>query len=343
MKFWDVECKEPTQHPLPTFKDLLFPSDTTKTNKKPQNQTKTQNGQKRLQNLLKILNQNNFTHPTPIQTEVIPRALTGSNILAQSHSGTGKTISFLSTIFAKIHPFGQIQALVITPTRELCNQIYELSLRLNSHLDPKNRLKIALFIGGMPMDGDHQNLQKGVDLLIGTTGRLLLHLNSKNIDFKMLRLVVLDEADILIKGKDFRRLFGAVRAIKDRRPIQICCFSATYTKKNVAKFSRFLYPCVKIHNQISVKRAKDGGSYAGNGLELADLGPKLGKKGGYVQSLNLENLEQFVVSVQKEDGKSVSLVKMGVVVQLLKLFEYQQVIIFYNDKGRGDQIVEELK
>ena len=274
----------------------------------------------------------------------LPMKLKHKNIIAQSQSGTGKTISFLSIVFSQIAKYNcspeddqsngvmsSPQAMLVTPTRELANQIFEISNKLNKHLPAKQQLTIALFIGGMPIEMDMTNFKKRPDIVIGTTGRLYLHLKDKNFDLQRLRLFIADEADVLLKGKDFRRLFGAVRHEREKRPIQLCCFSATFSKNNLLKYCRFLYPCVKVQNQCYIDNLERN-----NG----NLQSKSNKK--TLQSLNLDNLRQFLVVVQKTEMKSESFVKLDWIVKLLQTVDFHQAIIFYNDKGRGDQIVEEL-
>lgn len=322
---WDVTCK-PNKNPQITFNDLLAERVAVEGE---DGQSESQ--KLKIENLKKILKSSNFVHPSPIQVEAIPIGLKGRNIIAQSQSGTGKTISFLSLVFAKIEAKMGFQGLIITPTRELADQIYNLTLSLNNILDNKSQIKVALLIGGLPLDQDLAKFRQGVDLIIGTTGRTMLHFQEKNIDFQRLRLVVLDEADVLIKGREFRKLFGAIRHERDKRMIQICAFSATFGRKNLLKYCRFLYPCVKIHNDcyIEKKKSKKNSSNSQKNFKL--------------QEVNLDSLDQFYIEVEKNNRKSESLVKMDWVVKILKMINFEQAIVFYNDKGRGDQIVEELK
>ena len=311
----------------------------------------------RIKVLISLLHNNNFTIPSPIQRQVIPLGLNNNNIIAQSQSGTGKTIGFLSIVFSQIFKFNSPintanpqlddqssnktcspQAMLVTPTRELADQIYTISKKLNQFLPVKDQLTIAQFIGGMPLEMDMTSLKKSPDIVIGTTGRLYLLFKDKNFDMKKLRLFIADEADVLLKGKDFRRLFGAVRHEREKRPLQMCFFSATFSKNNLLKFCRFLYPCVKIQNQCYLENNVID-HFSGN---QKDIQPYKSEKQRNLQTLNLENLRQFFIVVKKDEKKSESFVKLDLIIKLLKTVNFHQAIIFYNDKGRGDQIVEEL-
>lgn len=230
------------------------------------------------------------------------------------------------------------QAMLVTPTRELANQIFTISKKLNQFLPEKQKLTIALFIGGMPLEMDMTNFKRRPDIVIGTTGRLYLHLQDKNYDLSRLRLFIADEADVLLKGKDFRRLFGAIRHEKEKRPVQICCFSATFSKNNLLKYCRFLYPCVKIQNQCYLENIQTGHE-EGN---FDQYGGSKVEKFRNLQTLNLDNLRQFLIVVEKNEMKSEAFVKLDWIIKILNSVDYHQAIIFYNDKGRGDQIVEEL-
>ena len=210
-----------------------------------------------------------------------------------------------------------------------------LSVQLNCCLPQQKRLKIRLLIGGLPFNDDYVKFKRGADLIIGTTGRIFMHLTKKSFSLEKMRLAIFDEADVLIKGKEFRKIFGLLRAERSKRPLQICCYSATFSQKNLFKFCRFLYPSEKIQNNCYIRPK--------NGNENQPNDDKNNDGDGNIQSLNLDNLRQFTIEIEKTDMKSIPLVKMDKVVHLLQNLEFSQAIIFYNDKGRGDQLVEELK
>ena len=319
MKLWDVECREDASA---RFEDLLT---------------------EEYAWLNEVLKEEGFLRPSPIQVEAIRHGLKGSSLIAQSKAGTGKTISFLTLVLAKVKPGFGLQAMVVSPTRELSNQIFNVAFGLNRRLPKAKRLNILLLIGGLPIKDDISKIKGRPDVIIGTVGRVALHFKDANLSLQSLRLMVCDEADILIKGKDFRRLFGLVRHEKEKRPLQICCYSATFNRENFKKYCRYLYPCLRINNECLIRN-----EYRKQPVEPAErpayqLPPGERPPPAVQQSLNVSQMDQFVVELDSQTDKSLSLLKMEWVVRILKAVEYQQCMIFYNDKGRGDQIIAELK
>lgn len=301
-----------------------------------------------------ILKQEGFTNPSPIQIEAIKYGIEGKSIIAQSKSGTGKTLSFLTLLFCKVKPGFGLQSVILSPTRELSNQIYNVAVALNRWLPKARQLNFTLLIGGLPIKDDLQLIGTNPDVVIGTVGRVALHFTNGHLTVDSIRLAIIDEADVLIKGKDFRGLFGKIRHEKAKRPLQICCYSATFNRTNFAKYTRYLYPCIRVNNNCVIKekivKKASNKENEENGDENTDLKAEEGKDErpqtkwrNVRQSLNVEALEQFVIILDPPAERSISLVKMDWIVRILKNVEYQQCIIFYNDKGRGDQIISELK
>ena len=110
-----------------------------------------------------------------------------------------------------------------------------------------------MLIGGLPTNDDLTLLKTKPDLIVGTVGRISLHFQSASLVMDMVRLAIFDEADILIKGKDFRKLFGMIRHERSKRPLQICCYSATFNKINYGKYVKYIAPCIKINNNCTIK------------------------------------------------------------------------------------------
>jgi ATP-dependent RNA helicase RhlE len=165
-----------------------------------------------------------FEHPTPIQSATIPAALEGRDILGSAETGTGKTAAYLLPMLQKlINSPGtrQPRALVVVPTRELALQVAEHA-RLLSRDVPVNILAIYGGVGYGPQD---TSLQKGVDIVIGTPGRLLDQIGRRHVSFGSLQVLVLDEADRMLDIgflPDIRRI---VRLLPTER--QTMLFSAT--------------------------------------------------------------------------------------------------------------------
>src|SRR5579872_2228074 len=117
-----------------------------------------------------------YTEPTPVQAEAIPHVLAGRDLIATAQTGTGKTAAFLLPILHQLLslPRSTTRALVVTPTRELAQQIDDVCLGLAYHTP----LRVGLLVGGSAMGPQEKALRAGVELLIATPGRLLDHMRS---------------------------------------------------------------------------------------------------------------------------------------------------------------------
>ncbi len=164
-----------------------------------------------------------FTRPTPIQSDAIPPALEGRDLLATAVTGSGKTAAFLLPILHRLvdEPRGSTRALVLTPTRELAAQIVEDLNDLAVHTP----LTAAAVFGGVGMGPQEHAFRSGVDVIVGTPGRLLDHFRASYAKLSTLKYLVLDEADRMLDMgflPDIRRI---LRHIPTRR--QTLFFSAT--------------------------------------------------------------------------------------------------------------------
>ncbi len=149
--------------------------------------------------LLHGLEDAGFEHCTPIQAETLPLLLTGQDVAGQAQTGTGKTAAFLLATFSRLltnppldtHQSTSVRAVILAPTRELAIQIYRDAEVLGKHSD----LKLGLVYGGTGYHSQRESLSKGVDILIGTPGRLIDYFKQGVFDLKGVQAVVLDEAD----------------------------------------------------------------------------------------------------------------------------------------------------
>ena len=145
---------------------------------------------------LEALRRKGFEEPTTIQEKIIPLILEGKrDIIGQARTGTGKTAAFGLPILDRIEPRGKtVKALVLTPTRELAVQVAE---ELNS-LRGKRPVSVLPVYGGQAIGPQIGRLRSGVDVVVGTPGRIIDHLERKTLDFSDLAFLVLDEADEML-------------------------------------------------------------------------------------------------------------------------------------------------
>ncbi|MBF0219968.1 MAG: DEAD/DEAH box helicase [Gammaproteobacteria bacterium] len=145
------------------------------------------------------LSEAGFILTTPIQAETLPLSLAGSDVAGQAQTGTGKTIAFLAAIFTRLwqqpapaeSTLGRPRAIVLAPTRELAIQIHKDAELIGRHCG----LRFALAYGGTGYDSQRRTIEAGVDILIGTPGRIIDYLKQRVFDLKAIEVLVLDEAD----------------------------------------------------------------------------------------------------------------------------------------------------
>lgn len=146
------------------------------------------------QNLIKGIYLYGFKNPSKIQIEGIEAINTGKDCLLQSQSGTGKTATYLLGVLNRIEENNKLQGMIILPTRELAEQVYNVAKEISK----LTKIKIELCMGGMKLNW---NNLKTTNLIIGCTGRIHHLIDEKKINFHSLKLCVLDEADeLLIEG-----------------------------------------------------------------------------------------------------------------------------------------------
>lgn len=179
--------------------------------------------------LLKAINDQGYTTPTPVQAQAIPFILEGRDMLAGAQTGTGKTAGFtlplLQILSEQKTPKNhrKIRALILTPTRELAAQVGE-SVKLYGKYLP---LKSAVIFGGVGINPQITMLRNGIDILVATPGRLLDHIGQGTVDLSAVEVFVLDEADRMLDMgfiRDIRRVITILPKVR-----QNLMFSATYS------------------------------------------------------------------------------------------------------------------
>ncbi|MDU0111518.1 DEAD/DEAH box helicase [Psychrosphaera aquimarina] len=194
--------------------------------------------------LLDALTETGYDTPTDIQAEAIPHILNGGDVMAGAQTGTGKTAAFTLPILHKLllseddgssneSSIKRVKALILTPTRELAQQVHK---SVNTYAN-KTTLKTALVYGGVSIKNQIDDLQQGVDIVIATPGRLLDHLYNQNISLEHVEYVVFDEADRMLDmgfKDEISRITKKLPSIR-----QTLLFSATFDE-SIFKLSKRL-------------------------------------------------------------------------------------------------------
>jgi ATP-independent RNA helicase DbpA len=207
---------------LNTFQNLLLPTD-----------------------LLENLKSLSYEVPTPIQVQSIPLLRENKDLIAQAKTGSGKTLAFLLPLILKLDAEEHFpQALIIAPTRELCEQIAGEANKLARY---KKDVKIITLYGGTSLRTQVASLEKGADILIGTPGRLLDHFSRETIHLGQIKTLILDEADRMLDMGFADDILKLVSNLPKQR--QSILFSATYPE-NIDKLTKVI-----LKNPIEVKIA----------------------------------------------------------------------------------------
>ena len=174
--------------------------------------------------IVESLTNMNFVFPIGIQTETIPYVLSGIDILAQAQTGSGKTGAFGIPIVDTVRKTEELQSLILAPTRELAQQVGE-QLRLMSRV---KGLKVSIIFGGTSIERQIQDLKKRPQIIVGTPGRVIDHINRKTIRLETLTHLVLDEADEMLNMGFIEDVRFILSKITSRH--QTLLFSATMPK-----------------------------------------------------------------------------------------------------------------
>lgn len=254
--------------------------------------------------ILKALETEGYTEPTPIQEQSIPHILRGKDLLGCAQTGTGKTAAFAIPILQNLmlqqkeDAYGHgIKALILTPTRELAIQIDESFEAYGKHLG----LRHAVIFGGVSQYHQTNELRRGVDILIATPGRLLDLIAQKLISLKTIKMFVLDEADRMLDMGFIHDVRKIIALLPQQR--QTLFFSATMPPE-ITKLSSSI-----LTNPVRV--------------EVAAV------------SSTAENVDQHIYLVEKND-------KRQLLIHLLKNGNIQNALVFTRTKYGADKIAKEL-
>ena len=187
------------------------------------------------QNLKNSLARMNFSIPTSIQTKSIPLALDGKDILGSAQTGTGKTAAFSIPLIELLSRSKHGSALILTPTRELANQIMAVIIQL---LGKNNIIKGACLIGGESMHKQLEQLRSHPRVIVGTPGRINDHLDKKSLKLKDTSLLVLDETDRMLDMGFGIQIDRIIKFLPVKR--QTLMFSATLPEEIVRLSGKYL-------------------------------------------------------------------------------------------------------
>ncbi len=252
--------------------------------------------------LLKILSNGGYDTPTPIQTQAIPPALAGKDILGIAQTGTGKTAAFALPILDRLAPLGQrprrgARVLILAPTRELANQIADSIRKYGA----ASRPVVTTVFGGVPIPRQERALANGVDVLVATPGRLLDLIDRRALTLNQVEVLVLDEADQMLDLGFIHSLRRIVPMLPKQR--QTMFFSATMPPA-IAELSR---------------------QYCADPVKVA-VTP---------QATTAERVDQQVTFIEKRD-------KPALLAATLQAIELDQAIVFTRTKHGADRVVRQL-
>jgi ATP-dependent RNA helicase DeaD len=216
--------------------------------------------------ILKSIEEQKFEHPSEIQEKAIPLIIEGKDVIAGASTGSGKTLVFAAGII-KIAERGKgIQSLVLTPTRELAEQVSSTIAKFSKN----KHLEIIPVYGGVSIEPQIRQL-KSADVVVGTPGRILDHLNRGTIKFTHLKILVLDEADRMLDMGFQRDVEKIIRACPTKR--QTLLFSATISDDISRLAGRYMKSPVEVSAEAYVDASKLTQIYydAGEGQKFALL------------------------------------------------------------------------
>lgn len=257
-------------------------------------------------NLLKGIYSYGFERPSDVQCKVIPTIISEQknnikrDVIAQAPSGTGKTGTYSIGVLNSIdETVLQLQGLILLHTRELAQQTYDVVCNLSKY----TTIKTHACIGGSNIKDDVEGLQQGCHLIIGTPGRVLNMLATKNITMESIKLIVIDEADEMFNN-GFNEQLNNIFHYNIPETTQLAIFSATITKEVLSLVKSFMNDPIEILYEP--------------------------------EKLTLNGIQQFFVKADKDDYK------LDIIIDLYSKFAIAQTIIFCNSKNRVDILSEKL-
>ncbi len=254
------------------------------------------------QALLKAVEKQGYTEPSPIQIKAIPHILEGRDVLASAQTGTGKTAGFTLPMLQLLDAtrkdkFRPIRALILTPTRELAAQVYDNVRDYGAYLN----MKSTVVFGGVKAASQIATIKQGVDVLVATPGRLLDLENQNALSLKRVEILVLDEADRMLDMGFLRDIKKIMSLMPAKR--QNLMFSATFSKE-IKQLAEGI-----LRNPVLVEATPE--------------------------NTTAEKVSQKVYRVDKQH-------KTAFVTKLISEGNWKQVLIFTRTKHGANKLTEEL-
>lgn len=252
--------------------------------------------------LLRAVEAQGYTTPTPIQLKAIPAVLEGGDLLASAQTGTGKTAGFTLPMLQRLadgpRPAKrQVRALVLTPTRELAAQVGESVADYGRHLT----LRSHVIFGGVGQQPQVDAIRGGLDVLVATPGRLLDLHQQKHVDLSKVEILVLDEADRMLDMGFIHDIKKILRVLPDKR--QNLLFSATFSNEIQALAGKLL------DNPVMIEVAR--------------------------RNTTAELVDQAIYRVDREK-------KRELLAHLITQHDWQQVLVFTRTKHGANRLAEQL-
>ena len=203
--------------------------------------------------ILKTLDKQGLHVATPIQEKSIPIILEGKDVIGLAQTGTGKTAAFILPLLSKLYgmqqtgKFRKVKILILSPTRELAQQIGEVVKPFAS----ATNLKSCTIVGGIPIFKQFKDLRKGSDIIIGTPGRIEDHISQKSIDLSNVYYTVLDEADQMLDIGFLPAVKRILSATPKKR--QTLLFSATMPTEIKKLVREFMVKAVEVALSVIAK------------------------------------------------------------------------------------------
>lgn len=253
--------------------------------------------------LLRAIQEQGYTVPTPVQARSIPEVLARRDLLARAQTGTGKTAGFTLPILQLLTAPGVVasrtpRCLVLVPTRELAAQVAESVKTYGKYLPTS----VTVVFGGVGFHPQAESLRRGTDVVVATPGRLLDHVQQRTIDLSKIEILVLDEADRMLDMGFIRDIRRILKLLPGRR--QNLMFSATYSD-DIRELASGL-----LHNPVSVEVERRNSA--------------------------VETVTQQVHEIRKDD-------KRRLLSHLIRNSDWGQVLVFTRTKHGANRLTKQLE